>query len=108
MSNLDLFALSVAEIFGDFKFKDFARHGGSSNFLQGTLGYVGVVYFLIRSLRTGNVMYVNGMWDGVSAVMETLAAYLILGERLKTPWQYGGLVLIIGGLFMLHSGGVVY
>ena len=99
--------LSATEIFGDFKFKDFARLGGIGNFVQGVVGYVGVVFFLIRSLRNGNVMYVNGMWDGVSAVLETLAAYFILGERLNSWVQYAGLVLIIAGLFILRSGGIV-
>jgi len=103
MSNLDVFALSIAEIFGDFGFKSFARGGGAGAFAQGALGYVGIIYFLIRSLRVGNVLYVNGMWDGVSAVLETLAAYFILGERLNRPIEYLGLVAIIAGIFMLHA-----
>lgn len=106
MSDMNLILLSISEIFGDFKFKDFARVGGASNFLQGTFGYIGVIYFLIKSLRVGNVIYVNGMWDGVSAVLETLAAYFILGERLNTPIQYFGLSLLIIGLFILRCGGI--
>jgi multidrug transporter EmrE-like cation transporter len=103
MSNLDVVLLSIAEIFGDFGFKSFARGGGATAFAQGGLGYVAVIYFLIRSLRVGNVLYVNGMWDGVSAVLETLAAYFILGERLNRPIEYMGLVAIIAGIFMLHA-----
>lgn len=106
MSDLNLGLLSIAEIFGDFKFKDFARLGGTGNFIQGCIGYVGVIFFLIRSLRTGSVIYVNGMWDGVSAIVETLAAYFILGERLNTTSQYIGLGMIIVGLFVLRLGGV--
>ena len=108
MSDLNLLLLSVAEIFGDFKFKDYARLGGASNFIQGTLGYTAVIYFLIKSLRVGNVMYVNGMWDGVSAVLETVAAYLLLGERLNTGYQYLGLGMLISGLFILRRGGISY
>ncbi len=96
----------LAEIFGDFKYKDFARQGGLSNFLQGTLGYVGVVYFLIRSLAQANVIYVNGLWDGISGLLETLAAYFILKERMKTEKQYWGLVAVIVGLFMFRLGGI--
>ena len=106
MSTLDISLACVAEIFGDFKFKDYARLGGWENFAQGLLGYAGVILFLIRSLRVGNVIYVNGMWDGVSAVLETLAAYFILGERLNTTWQYVGLALLIVGLFLVRLGGI--
>ena len=51
----------------------------------------------------GNLLYVNGMWDGTSALIGSVAAYLILGERLQGPVQYAGLVVIIAGIFMLHA-----
>jgi multidrug transporter EmrE-like cation transporter len=103
MSNLNIVLLSIAEVFGDFGFKTFARTGAKASFAQGSLGYVAVIYFLIKSLRQGNILYVNGMWDGMSAIIESLAAYLILGERLKGPLQYAGLVLVIIGICMLHA-----
>jgi multidrug transporter EmrE-like cation transporter len=53
-------------------------------------------------------MYVNGMWDGLSGIIETLAAYFILGERLTAWHQYLGLVLITVGLFLLHSRKIPY
>jgi len=108
MSTLSIFFMSIAEIVGDFGFKGVARQGGVNNWIAGIAGYIGVVYFLIRSLRVGNVTYVNGMWDGVSAILETLAAFIIFGERLNTPYQYFGLALIIGGIFCLKSGGIPY
>jgi multidrug transporter EmrE-like cation transporter len=46
------------------------------------------------------------MWDGVSALLESVAAYLILGEKLNKPYQYIGLGVIILGIFILHSGGI--
>ena len=106
MSTFDISMACIAEIFGDFKFKDYARLGGAGNFAQGLFGYAGVILFLIRSLRVGNVIYVNGMWDGISAILETLAAYFILGERLNNPWQYAGLGLLISGLFLVRMGGI--
>jgi hypothetical protein len=39
--------------------------------------------------------------DGVSALLETAAAFLILGERLLYWYQYVGLLLIAGGIFFL-------
>lgn len=106
MSTKSIVLLSIAEIFGDFFIKDFARTGIQSSLAAGSLGYVGVVYFLIQSLKVGNVLYVNGMWDGVSAILESIAAYIILGERLNTPSQYIGLASVIIGLFMLSRGGI--
>ena len=100
--------MSLAEIVGDFGFKNVARVGSIQGWLAGIGGYVGVIYYLIRSLRIGNVTYVNGMWDGVSAILETAVAFFIFGERLNSPLQYVGLALIIGGIFILKGGGIPY
>jgi multidrug transporter EmrE-like cation transporter len=106
MSLLDLTALSITEIIGDFGFKAFAKTGGAMNFGQGMIGYVGVVYCLIKSFKVGNVIYVNGMWDGISTVLETIAAYLILGDRLNTKTQWIGLGMLIVGIIMVRMGGI--
>ena len=103
MSLKNIILLSFAEVLGDFGYKSFARTGAKTAFAQGSLGYVAVIYFLIRSLKEGNVLYVNGMWDGISAIIESIAAYLILGERLNRPSEYAGLALIIAGILMLHA-----
>ena len=103
MSGLDVLLLSLSEIVGDFGFRFFAQNGSLASFAQGSVGYVAVIYYLIKSFRIGNVTYVNGMWDGVSELLETAAAYFILGERLNTPLQYLGLLAIILGIFLLHS-----
>ena len=103
MSFLNIAMLTLTEIIGDFGFKEFARKGTAKGFTQGSLGYLGVIYFLIKSLRQGNVIYVDALWNGGTSLLETLAAYFILGERLNGPIQYVGLVLIIVGIFMLHA-----
>ena len=108
MSLLDISLVSLAEIVGDFGFKNVARVGSIQGWLAGIGGYIGVIYYLIRSLRIGNVTYVNGMWDGVSAILETAVAFFIFGERLNSPLQYVGLALIIGGIFILKGGGIPY
>jgi multidrug transporter EmrE-like cation transporter len=106
MSLLDITLMSLTEIVGDFGFKNVARGGGATGWLAGICGYVGIIYYLIKSLRVGNVTYVNGMWDGVSAVLESLVAFIVFGERLNTMNQYFGLGLIIAGLFVLKGGGI--
>lgn len=106
----NLILLCLVEVYGDFKFKSYARSSISSSeiaissLVQGCIGYVGVIYFLIRMLRIKDVIWVNAMWDGGSALIETLFAYFMFGERLKHPVNYAGLALIVLGLFMLRNG----
>ena len=106
MSLLDISLMSLTEIVGDFGFKNVARVGGIGNWAAGLTGYAGVIFYLIKTLKVGNVTYVNGMWDGVSAILETAVAFFIFGERLNSVNQYLGLGLIIAGLFILKSGGI--
>lgn len=101
MSLVNLLALSITEIIGDFGFRAFAEKGIQQGFFQGIAGYIGVIYFLIKSLKTSNVLFVNGMWDGLSGVLESLAAFFILGDRLNGPLQYLGLVMTTVGLVFL-------
>lgn len=106
MSVANITLATLFEIFGDFQFKFFAREGGALNFGKGLMGYVGVIFFLIQSLKQGNVLWVNGMWDGISGIVESVAAYVILGERLHHWTQYLGIALISCGLMMLRMGGI--
>jgi multidrug transporter EmrE-like cation transporter len=108
MTTLNVVWASLSEIVGDFGFKEFARQGTSKGFLQGSLGYVGVIFFLIQSLKGGNILYVNGVWDGISGILESLAAYFILGERFNHPMQWVALVMISLGLFLLRYYGASY
>jgi len=96
-------SLSAVEIYGDFALRLYAKTNAWQYLLHGIVGYIGVVYFLIQSLRLDNVLYVNGMWDGISSVMESLAAYFILGDRLERPTQYIGLVITIIGVVLLRT-----
>ena len=101
MSYVDILSLCLTEIVGDFGYKEFANKGGISNFCIGTSGYIGLIYFLIKSLQGSQILLVNAAWDGLSALLESLAAIIILGERFDDPYKYVGIVLIIMGLFFL-------
>ena len=101
MSLLRIGILSVVEVFGDFMLKDYATTGVLSKLALGVLGYAGVVIALVWSFHSGNVLLVNGIWDGMSSIIGSLAAYLILGDRLSNPYQYFGLFITILGVFML-------
>lgn len=102
MSYQDIGALIMTEIVGDFGFQEFANNGGIIPFSVGVGGYIGVVYFLIRSLQGSKILLVNAVWDGLSALLETIAAMVILGEYFEDPWKYVGIALIIMGLFFLR------
>jgi multidrug transporter EmrE-like cation transporter len=93
--------LSISEIFGDFALKRYADNGGLSNLGYGILGYIGVVFFLVQSLRGNSIIVVKASWDGISALIEYIVAYLILGERFTDTNQYIGIGLIVCGLFFL-------
>jgi len=101
MSYQDIGLLIITEIIGDFGYKKFADKGGVNNFAMGTVGYIGVIYFLIRSLQGSQVLLVNAVWDGLSALVESIAAMVVLGERFTDPKKYLGIILIIIGLFFL-------
>jgi len=101
MSLPEIVMLSMVEIIGDFGYKHFANKGGLIPFLTGTIGYVGTIIMLIMSLQNSSVLLVNGAWDGISGVMESVAAYVFLGERFEDTSQYIGLVFISIGLFLL-------
>jgi multidrug transporter EmrE-like cation transporter len=93
--------LSLTEVFGDFALKKYANEGGLTFLVYGVLGYVGVIYFLIQSLRGSSLLMVNVAWDGISAFIESLLAFVVLGERFSDPNQYIGIGLIVAGLFFL-------
>lgn len=108
MTTLNVVWATLSEIIGDFGFKEFARQGTSKGFLQGSIGYIGVIYFLIQSLKGGNILYVNSAWDGISGILESLAAYFILGERFNHPMQWVAVAIITCGLMLLRYYGVPY
>ena len=101
MSYLDIGLLCFSEIIGDFGYKAFANKGGIKNFAIGTTGYIGVIFFLIRALQGSQVLMVNAVWDGLSALVESVAAMVILGERFDDPHKYIGIFFIITGLLFL-------
>jgi multidrug transporter EmrE-like cation transporter len=98
-----IFFLSVVEIYGDFALKFYAQTNNITYLFHGIAGYAGVIFFLIQSLRHGNVLYINGMWDGMSGIIESAAAYVVLGDRLENPMQYVGLVLTFVGILLMKA-----
>jgi len=101
MSLSQIITLSLVEIVGDFAFKEYANRGGILPLSIGIVGYIGVCIMLVISLQGSTVLLVNGAWDGISALVESIAAVVILGERFDNYLQYFGIVFIIIGLYLL-------
>jgi multidrug transporter EmrE-like cation transporter len=101
MGVVDILALATVEVYGDFNLRWFAQSNSLHYLWRGIAGYIGVVYLLTRSLRSNNVLYVNGLWDGFSSIVESLAAYYYLGDRLKSTQQYVGLIMTVAGVALM-------
>jgi multidrug transporter EmrE-like cation transporter len=101
---LYILAVSVVEVYGDFSLRFYAQTNNLKWLAHGIVGYAGVVAFLIMSFQHNNVLYVNGMWDGMSAIIGGAAAYFILGDRLTTRSQYLGFAMIIIGVLLMKGG----
>ncbi len=98
---LHVFILSFVEIFGDFNLRFYAQTNKPEYLGYGILGYIGVVYFLYKSFLYNNVLFVNALWDGMSNIIESIAAFVILGDRLERVEQYVGLFLLLAGIVLL-------
>jgi multidrug transporter EmrE-like cation transporter len=101
---LYILAVSAVEVYGDFSLRFYAQTKKIKWLLHGIVGYAGVVAFLIMAFQHNNVLYVNGMWDGMSAIIGGGAAYFILGDRLTKTSQYLGLAMIITGVALMKDG----
>ena len=105
---INIIILCFVEVYGDFALRFYAQTNNIKWLVQGIIGYAGVVYFLIQSLRFNNVLYVNGLWDGMSGLLESVVAYYVLGDRLEKSSEYIGLLFIIAGVFLLKGGGGMF
>jgi multidrug transporter EmrE-like cation transporter len=103
MTLLNVAGITASQIFGDFGFKDFVLAKSSVGLFSGILGYIGVIFFLLKSLTTSNILWINGMWSGSTLIFESLAAFFLLGERFEHPWQYVALLFIIVGVIALKG-----
>jgi multidrug transporter EmrE-like cation transporter len=103
MSLYNVILVSLFEIAGDFSFEQYANTEETSSLGWGLTWYGIMIFFLIKALKQRNILFVNASWDGVSAVLETLAAMLILGQTLNNTNEYIGLALIISGLTFMYK-----
>lgn len=101
MSLPQIIALSSVEILGDYSLKQYANNKGLPYLGLGIAGYIGVVILLIVALQDSTLLMVNNAWDGTSSLIESIFAYVVLGERFSNYLQYCGAFLILFGLYLL-------
>lgn len=105
MSLAHVFAMSLAETFGNFHLKNFAANNSHHNLFCGIAGYCGVLYFLVRSFALGgSLLWVSAMWEGMITVLGAGFAIFVLGERFSHPIQYFGIFLAIVAMMLVHLG----
>lgn len=96
--------MTFSEIFGNVNFKYFAGTGHHRHLLGGILGYIGVMFFLVKSFSFGNLLYVSALWEGMIAILGSFIAYFFLHERFNHWIQYLGLILAAISVFFIHWG----
>jgi hypothetical protein len=101
MSLPQIFALSAVEIVGDVAFKSFANHGGIAYLSIGVLAYTIMIGLLIVELQGSSILMVNNSWDAVNGIIESIFAFVVLGERFDDYSQYLGIVFIMLGMYLL-------
>jgi multidrug transporter EmrE-like cation transporter len=101
MSLPQILALSFTEIIGDTALKQYANDQGNLYLGIGIAGYIGVVILLIITLQESSLLMVNNAWDGTSSLLESIFAYVVLGERFDNYLQYFGAFSIVIGLYLL-------
>jgi multidrug transporter EmrE-like cation transporter len=101
MSLPQILGLTITELLGDIALKEYANDKGALYLGIGILGYIGVVILLIINLQGSTILMVNNAWDGTSSLIESIYAYVILGERFDNYLQYVGVFSIIIGLYLL-------
>ena len=105
MSLAHVFAMSLAETFGNFHLKNFAASNSHHNLFCGIAGYCGVLYFLVRSFALGgSLLWVSAIWEGMITVLGAGFAIFVLGERFSHPIQYFGIFLAIVAMILVHLG----
>jgi multidrug transporter EmrE-like cation transporter len=108
ISNLQFFGeitgASIIEYIGDASFKLYTRLNSHFYLLLGIFSYIFLVFILIHILKYSNVLQMNIQWDAMSVILESLLAYILLGEVFSEPTQWIGFFLIISGLIFMNIG----
>jgi len=98
-------AMGAAETYANMNLKEYATNGKKSCLALGILAWAFVIYLLIKSFRTHNLMHVSILWEFSITIFTAASAYYILGERFTSRLQWFGVLLVFLGAYFVHRGG---
>jgi len=96
--------MSCSELFANTNLLKYAKNKEMINLLLGILGYIGVIYFLIKCFNHGNLTRVTLFWEAFIVIMSTLIGYFFLEETMSHPLEYLAIVLILVAIVCMHCG----
>jgi len=96
--------ISLVQYLGDSNFKFYSKNNNIKNLIIGLIAYGLFIFLPIVAINRSNIIFTNGMWEGISTIIVTLIAYVVLHERLNNNFQWAGLILIITGTLLLSFG----
>lgn len=100
---------AILEYVGDSNFKLYARSSDNTYLSYGIVAYVAMIFVIIKVLKNySNVMYMNGVWDAISIVLETTLAYIFLKEKLDNNYQLIGFILVVAGIVLMNIGNIPF
>ena len=98
--------MTIAEIIGNANLKNFTTESGHHGHLVGgCIGYMGVMYFLIKSFASTSMLMTTFLWEGMITVLGSAYAIIVLGENFDHWVQWAGVALMGVAMWMVHSGG---
>jgi drug/metabolite transporter (DMT)-like permease len=100
-----IFMMGAAETYANMNLKKYAGDGSRRSLIHGLLAWVIVIFLLINSFKSHNLLHVSILWEFAITIFTALTAYFILGERFTSRWQWLGVVLVFVGAYLVHQTG---
>ena len=95
MTVLNVLMMTISELIGNTHLKWFADHGRQRNLVFGMLAYLGVIYFLVKSLGSKSMMWTCIMWEAMIVIGGAITAYVIFGEKFNHWIQWLGILFAL-------------
>lgn len=99
--NIFILLLSLSQMLGDYNTYEYSKNNKINNLIISLLSYLLVIFFSIKSFQYFKMVYVIGMWNGLSILLSAMISYFILKEETHRA-QYAGLFIIFVGMVIIY------